>query len=350
MIIGPVLPGKLRDATQFQDVRVRNKTALSCIYIIKQLYVPAMLPAPGQANVPTWRGEEVRAMESTKFPEPRPYWIRYLVTFWAGEELKWAGDNVLVALVCSLAPGLIVGGISAALSSQKWRAAAHATLLTYGGLFGLFLIWRLVATPLELDRERQRFISGLTTKLAFATFKVAALQASPLAVILEILEIHIQGAHAPLTRHSFDVPTDCDIFLRVKLTLRETRPLVVLAYELSCVLHGNSLRADYVDDIQDWGLVTEKRPVGIGTTFYYTVTRLTKLAHRVEQRGVPAEGWLHFCVKSVHEKEIGATVYRLTVETPNDGISTDIAGAKNLAGLEGKQFQKIPYASGVLSH
>ena len=88
----------------------------------------------------------------------------------------------------------------------------------------------------------------------------------------------------------------------------------------------------------------------VRTTFHYTVTRLTKLAHRVEQRGVPAEGWLHFCVKSVHEKEIGATVYRLTVETPNDGISTDIAGAKNLAGLEGKQFQKIPYASGVLSH
>jgi len=155
-------------------------------------------------------------MESAKSSESRPYWIRYLVTFWAGEELRWARDNVLVAAVCSLAPGLIVGGISAALSDEKWRAAAHTTLLTYGGLFALFLIWRLVATPLELDRERQRFINGLTGKLAFATFKVAALQLSPPAVKLEILEIHVQGAHAPLTRHAFDVPIDCDIFLRVK--------------------------------------------------------------------------------------------------------------------------------------
>jgi len=104
------------------------------------------------------------------------------------------------------------------------------------------------------------------------------------------------------------------------------------------------------DDIQDWGLVTEKRPVGIGTTFHYTVTRLTKLAHRVEQRGVPVEGWLHFCVNGVHEKEIGATAYRLTVLTPNGGISTDIAGAKNLAALKSRQFQKIPYTSGVLHH
>jgi len=203
---------------------------------------------------------------------------------------------------------------------------------------------------LELDRERQRFINGLTGKLAFATFKVAALQLSPPAVKLEILEIHVQGAHTPLTRHAVDVPTDCDIFLRVKLTLRETRPIEVLAYELNCVLHGNSLRADNADDIQDWGLVTEKRPVGIGTTFHYTVTRLTKLAHRVEQRGVPVEGWLHFCVNGVHEKEIGATVYRLTVLTPHGGISTDIAGAKNLAELKSRQFQKIPYASGVLHH
>jgi hypothetical protein len=62
------------------------------------------------------------------------------------------------------------------------------------------------------------------------------------------------------------------------------------------------------------------------------------------------EGWLHFCVDGVHEKEIGATVYRLTVLTPNGGISTDIAGAKNLVGLEGKQFQKILHASSALSH
>ena len=62
------------------------------------------------------------------------------------------------------------------------------------------------------------------------------------------------------------------------------------------------------------------------------------------------EGWLHFCVNGVHEKEIGATVYRLTVLTPHGGISTDIAGAKNLAVLKSRQFQKIPYASGVLHH
>jgi len=50
----------------------------------------------------------------------------------------------------------------------------------------------------------------------------------------------------------------------------------------------------------------------------------------------------------VHEKEIGVTVYRLIILTPNGGISSDIAGTKNLAGLAGSQFQKIPDASPVL--
>jgi len=201
-------------------------------------------------------------MEGARAPKS-PYWIRYIVAFWAGETLKWARDNVLVACVCSLAPGLIAAGIGAALSDHKWRTVAYATLLTYGGLFALFL-WRLVATPLELDRERQRFINGLTKRLAFAKFQLAALQASPPAVDVEILELHVQTADTALASHVPDFPVDCDIFLRVKLTLRETQPTGVLEYELSSVLHGNAIRADYVDDIQDWGLVTEKKPVGIG--------------------------------------------------------------------------------------
>jgi hypothetical protein len=55
---------------------------------------------------------------------------------------------VLLAIVCSLAPGLISAGISAALSDHKWRAATNATFLTYGGLFALFLMWRLVANAI----------------------------------------------------------------------------------------------------------------------------------------------------------------------------------------------------------
>src|SRR6266566_1493196 len=202
-------------------------------------------------------------MKGARSAQSRPYWIRYVVAFWAVEKLTWAKDNVLIACVCSLAPGLIAAGISAAISDQKWRAVTYATLLTYGGLFALFLMWRL-------------------------------------------------------------------------------------AYELASVLHGNSSRADFVDDIQDWGLVTEKKPIGVGTTFHYTVVRLTKLAHQLEERGVPVEGWIHFSVTGVHEKEIGATIYRLIVLTPNGGITADIAGTKNLAGLAGSQFQKIPDASHVL--
>ena len=54
------------------------------------------------------------------------------------------------------------------------------------------------------------------------------------------------------------------------------------------------------------------------------------------------EGWLHFCVKGVHEKEIGATVYRLFVVTSNGAISRDIAGTKNLSGQTGGQFLFSP--------
>src|SRR5439155_3197015 len=173
-------------------------------------------------------------MEGARAPKS-PYWIRYIVAFWAGEKLKWARDNVLVACVCSLAPGLIAAGIGAALSDHKWRTVAYATLLTYGGLFALFLVWRLVATPLELDRERQRSINGLTKRLAFARFQLATLQASPPAVDVEILELHVQAADTALAPHVPDFPVDWDIFLRAKLTLRETKPTGV-PYELSTVL------------------------------------------------------------------------------------------------------------------
>jgi len=243
--------------------------------------------------------------------------------------------------VCSLAPGLIAAGISAALSDDKWRAAAYATLGTYGGLFALFLMWRLVATPWELDRERQRFINGLTHKLAYTRLKLVALRASPPVIDVEILEIHVQAADTTLPTHSPDFLIAYDIFLRVKLTLRETQPVGVLTYELSSVLHGNSIRANFVDDIQDWGLITEKKPIGIGTTFHYTVSKLTRLAKRIERTGVPVEGWLHFHVKGLHENEIRATVYRLSVLTPNGAVSTDITGQKNLSGVK---FQRIHFA------
>jgi hypothetical protein len=267
---------------------------------------------------------------------------------WPGTDSSGPKDNVFLACVSSLAPGLIVAGISAALSDHKWRAAANATLLTYGGLFILFLMWRLIATPLELDHERQRFIDGLTQKLAYARLRLVALQTSPPVIEIEILEIHVQAADSSLVPHTPESPVTCDIFLRVKLTLRESRSISGLGYELRGVLHGNSIHAEFVDDIQDWGLVTEKKPVGVGTTFHYIVIRLTKLVHQVQLSGIPVEGWLHFRVYGVREKEIGATVYWLTALTHNGGISSEISGAKNLAGLAGSQFQKIPKDSHVL--
>jgi hypothetical protein len=124
-------------------------------------------------------------------------------------------------------------------------------------------------------------------------------------------------------------------------------PIEVLEYELSAVLYGNSLDADFLDDIQDWGLVTEKKPLGVGTTFYYKVSRLSKLTQRVERPGVPVEGWLHFHVDGVHERDIGATVYRLNVVTPTGAVSADIGGDKNLAPMETREFQKLAYTSRV---
>ena len=290
-------------------------------------------------------------MEGARAPEFRPYWMRYIVAFWAGEKLKWARDNILVACLCSLAPGLIAAGISTALSDNKWRAATYATLLTYAGLFALFLTWRLVSTPFELDRERQRFINSLTKSLAHTKFKLAELQASPPTIDIAVLEIHVQAAHS--LSHTPDFPIAGDIFLRVKLTLAGTQPIDMLEYELTTVLHGNSLRADFVDDIEGWGLVTEKKPVGIGKTFRYTMITLTKLAEKVERAGVPVEGWLHFHVKRVYQNEIGATVYRLSVLTPTGAISADINGEKALAGSEGPEFQKLPnaaHAEGSIYH
>jgi hypothetical protein len=236
---------------------------------------------------------------------------------------------------------------------DKWRAAAYATLLTYAGLFALFLTWRLISTPFELDRERQRFINGLTKSLAHTKFKLAELQASPPTIDMAVLELHVQAPHSLPASHTPDFPIADDIFLRVKLTLAGTQPIDMLEYELATVLHGNSLRADFVDDIEGWGLVTEKKPVGIGKTFRYTMSTLTKLTEKVERAGVPVEGWLHFHVKGAHQNEIGATVYRLSVLTPTGAISADIKGEKALVGAEGPEFQKLPYtahAKGSIYH
>ena len=276
-------------------------------------------------------------------PEFRQYWIRYFVVFWGGEHLRWVRDNILVACICSLAPGLIAAGVSAVLSDDKWRAAAHATLLTYTGLFVAFLSWRVVATPLELDRERQRSINELVESLADTNCKLNAFEAGLPVIDAEILEIDIQvdSAYAP---HAPASPLDCDIFLRVTLNLLQIRPIEALEYELGVVLNGNTRRADFVDDAQDWGLVTSKKPAGVGRTFY-TVSRLSKLTHRLKRAGVPVEGWLHFRVYGVNEYEIGASVYRLNVLTPTGAVSTEIPGMRNSATLRGTEFQKIPIAS-----
>ena len=156
-------------------------------------------------------------------------------------------------------PSQAPDGISAALSDDKWRAVAYATLLTYAGLFAVFLTWRMVSTPGELDRERQRLLDRLTNSLAETRSKLAALQASPPAIDVDISEIHIQRADSTLVFHASDLPIDCDIFLSVKLTLRETHLIEVVEYELASVLHGNSIRSHYLDDIEHWGLVSENQ-------------------------------------------------------------------------------------------
>jgi hypothetical protein len=82
---------------------------------------------------------------------------------------------------------------SAALSDHKWRVAAYATLLTYAGLFALFLTWRLASIPFELDQERQECITGLSKSLIYTRSKLAALQAQPPAIDAEVLELDVQA-------------------------------------------------------------------------------------------------------------------------------------------------------------
>jgi hypothetical protein len=174
--------------------------------------------------------------------------------------------------------------------------------------------------------------------------KTAELQASPPAIDVCISEIRVQAASTTLGSHVADFPIDCDIFPRLTLTLLEAQPVELVEYELSSILYGNSIPAHHVDDIEYWGLVTAKKPVGIGTTFHYTVSKLTKLAQRVERAGIPVEGWLHFHVNGVRQN-VGATVYRLSVLTPTGAISAGTKGEKSIACAEGQEFQKIPCAA-----
>jgi hypothetical protein len=266
-------------------------------------------------------------MKGARIAEFRPYWIRYLRALWAGEKLRWVRDNILITCVCSLLPGLITAGVSAVFNDYQWRAVARATLVTYSALLALCLIWRLVYAPIELDRQSQRFIHGLLARLADTKSTLATLETHPPRLEIEILDIHVQP-DTSLPSHTVHLPVGCDIFVRVKLTLRETQAIERLEYQLSSVLHGNSANADYVNDLGDWGLVIAKKPVGIGTTFHYTVSKLTQLAEGVDRTGVPVEGWLHFHANGVHKDEIAAAIYRLNVLTPRGAVSADILGHK----------------------
>src|SRR5712691_1181562 len=224
-----------------------------------RLYVPAALPAPGRAEAALDQGGGA-GNERRKIRAVSPLLDSLHCRVLGGRITHIGKRQRADSLRVLLCPGLIAAGISAAISDHKWRAVTYATLLTYGGLFVLFLMWRLVATPWELDRERQRFIDGLTQKLAYTRLELVAIRASPPAIDVEILEIHVQAADTTHSMHARDLPVACDIFLRLKLTLRDTRPIGALAYELASVSHGNSSRADFVADIQDWGLVTEQKP------------------------------------------------------------------------------------------
>src|SRR5438874_13446164 len=105
----------------------------------------------------------------------------------------------------------------------------------------------------------QRFIDGLTQKLAYTRLEFVSIRASPPAIDVEILEIHVQAADTTHSMHALDLPVACDIFLRLKLTLRDTRPPGLLPSELARVLHGNYSRADSAYTIQVVGLVTETK-------------------------------------------------------------------------------------------
>src|SRR5882762_2404366 len=87
--------------TEHAQHTTKPPCAASTLLSSIRLYVPAALPAPGRTAIPFLTRGEVRAMEGARAPKFRPYWIRYLVAFSAGEKLKWARDNVLVACLCS---------------------------------------------------------------------------------------------------------------------------------------------------------------------------------------------------------------------------------------------------------
>ena len=50
-------------------------------------------------------------------------------------------------------------------------------------------------------------------------------------------------------------------------------------------------------------------------------------------------------IDGMREDTIENTVYRLNVLTATGAVSADIGGDKNLAGVEGTEFQKISSAS-----
>jgi hypothetical protein len=75
-------------------------------------------------------------------------------------------------------------------------------------LFVLFLTWRLVLAPFELDQERQQVITGLSKSLTYTKYKLAAVQARPPAIDAEIVEIHVQVETAAFRTPNFSSQID----------------------------------------------------------------------------------------------------------------------------------------------
>src|SRR5207245_7979504 len=79
-----------------------------------RLYVPAALPVPGRAEVVLDQGGGA-GNERRKIRAVSPLLDSLLGGFLAGEKIKWGKEHVLITWLWLLAPGLIAGGIRAAI-------------------------------------------------------------------------------------------------------------------------------------------------------------------------------------------------------------------------------------------
>jgi hypothetical protein len=143
---------------------------------------------------------------------------------------------------------------------------------------------------------------------AFHAWSAENRQRLTLEAILATIEVRLLEIHGKSVDPT-KADTNSDIFLRVRIELKNPREATIANYRLDLVSRERSESADWVNDVTGWHAMLTAE-AGMPTHDFVALPSELR-------QGEPHEGWLHFVTPSIHPKSLKKFAPRLIVQTKN---------------------------------